>query len=420
MRFISLAILLIASNSFADRLWTNGVETNNLSATSQTEWSTSSQATPTVVTTPVHSGTYALEINPSAATEWQRFTQTGDTAGEYWTRFYIRFSSLPAATTRIYTNASTTTGTNNHYLEVNSSGNFILTNVPTSGTITSTTQAVANTWYAIGIHHVISDTVGALDLQIDCNAEGTPITTGDTLNTNVGRWFIGVEAAGTITAYYDDIVVNDEQTNDSAIFRTWSACPANLYMLEAASDNTVVWTMTGANCTGTTRTNCVDDEPGLPDDLSGYNRVTTTAQVDRLDTTTFSGGPDADDNIISVWINARTGGAGTTGTDSGNLALWDQAGSKTAGPTAAMYDVNGWKDPADPTCTGCDYRLAFDAGSRVKADIEAFDWGYETTGTINGTTGANVTALWVMVEWATAEAPPACALSIALMGVGCR
>ncbi len=414
---LALAFLLGASSAWAARIFTNGIETNNLSATSGTEWSTTSAGTPTVVTTPVHSGTYALEVNPSAATEWQRMTQTADTAGTYWTRFYVRFSSLPAATTRIYTNASTTTGTNNHYLEVNSSGNFILTNVPTSGTITSTTQAVAGTWYAIGIHHVISDTAGALDLQINCNAEGTPITTGDTLNTNVGRWFVGVEASGTITAYYDDFVVNDE--TGSAPFNTWSACPANLYMLEAASDNTVVWTKTGANCSGTTNTDCVDDEPGLPDETSGYVRVTTTGQVDRLNTTTFSGGPDADDDIITIFVNARVGGAGTTGTNNGNLDLWDQTGSKTAGPTAPMFDVSGWKDPADPTCTGCGYRLTFDAGTRVKADIEAFDWGYETSGTINASTGANVTALWVMVEWAAA-APPTCTagLNLTLLGVG--
>jgi hypothetical protein len=400
-RFALISLILsLPVQVFAARRTTNGVETNNLSTTSVTEWSTTSSGTPTVVTTPVHSGTYALEINPSASTEWMRFTQTADTAGTYWTRFYFRCSALPGANTRIYTNASTTTGTNNHQLVLNTTGTLVLTNVPTAGTITSTTTLAANTWYSIGIKHLLSDTVGTLELFIDGTSEGTPIATGDTLNLNVGRWFMGVESSGTITAYYDDIIVNDE--TGSAPFNDAPTWVSKLAMLKPTSDNTVTFTKTGANCSATTITDCVDDEPGLPDETSGYAAcLTCTSKVDQLNPTTLPAEVTSDADMISVDVRARMGGLSTVGTNTGRLKLWDESAAITNGPTVNVCDVNGWRDPGDSTATGW-VGFALDLGTRTKANVDTFDWGYEAVST-NQTCA--VTALWAMVEWIEAAAP---------------
>src|SRR3990172_2005240 len=60
-----------------------------------------------IVTTPVHSGTYALQIAAAGLT-----TRTGwnFSSGEIIARFYIRFSSLPAATVGL-AHVLTTSGT---------------------------------------------------------------------------------------------------------------------------------------------------------------------------------------------------------------------------------------------------------------------------------------------------------------------
>jgi len=411
---VVLMLALPASPVLANRLHTVGFETNNISSTSTTELSTITTGTPTIVTSPVHSGTYSVEINPSASSESAKISLTGRTLGTIWLHFYVYFTALPPSTTaEIFASWDGGLSAENWRIELTSAGALSLYNDPTATRINATTTIQTGQWYEIGVEHVISNTAGSLELQVDCQSEGTPLTSVDTLATNVGAWNIG--QWGTFTAYYDDIVTNDQNSAQGSKFATWPACPDNLYMLKPASDNSVTWAKNGANCSGTTNTDCVDDEPGTPDDASGYVSTSTNGAEDRLNSTTFSGGPDSDDTIISLVEVARFGGSSASGTNTGRLLFWDETGSQGVGTSGPVCDINGWTASHNPIATNGTH-FVFDPGSRHKADIEAFDWGYEPV-QVSGS--CRVTSLWVMVEWASYEAAGCTAgLNLPLLGVG--
>jgi hypothetical protein len=171
----------------------------------------------------------------------------------------------------------------------------------------------------------------------------------------------------------------------------------------------VAWTKNGVNCSGTTNSDCVDDVPGTPDDLSGYNEATAAA-TDRLNTTGLGAEVPSDADIISVTVLARFGGDSTAGTRQCRVSIWDETGTKTQGPVTSLCDINGWN------VMGTNDRLVFDAGTRTKADINDpdFDIGYEWIAATN-----RVTALWANVEWIEAPAAPSCGTRMSLTGVGC-
>jgi hypothetical protein len=194
-----------------------------------------------------------------------------------------------------------------------------------------------------------------------------------------------------MNAFMDDFAINDA----TGTFQTGYPGPGKIAMTKPASDNTVTWTKTGANCSGTTNTDCVDDLPGAPDDASGYNN-TSTVQTDRLNSTALPAEVPSDADIILVDVYARLGGSSTTGTNTARVALWDESATKTVGPTYAGCDTTTWV-----VMTTADH-LVLDAGTRTKANMDSFDLGYEPV-SLNQTCRA--TALWANVEWQ--PAPPA-------------
>jgi hypothetical protein len=141
----------------------------------------------------------------------------------------------------------------------------------------------------------------------------------------------------------------------------------------------------------------VDDEPGTPDDASGYNTSSTANNEDRLNVTALPSEVPSDADIILVDVYDRWDGNGTTGTRQGRALLWDESGSQTNGLTHTRCDIaaGNW------TIANTAQHIVFDAGTRTKANIESFDVGYEPLNNAE----CRVTAIWANVEWKVA--PPA-------------
>ena len=334
IRALIFAFLLFtfALDVRADRLFTSGFEENNLT---QTMWSSSS-ASPTFVTTQVHSGTYALEID--ATQEFVRRTLASSvTSGTYFVRLYLRISTLPgtqAAECFATRNSSLTAA---QRVTISTSGVLTLLNDVASTSATGSTLSTGQ-WYRMEVRILVSDTVGEVELLVD-GVSVASLTAQDTLNGNLDNFVFGVLNTGSTARVfqYDDIAINDANGTFQA---SWPGA-GKIAMVKPASDDTVTWTKTGANCSATTNADCVDDEPGTPDDTSGYNN-TSTVQTDRLNTTGLPSEVPSDADIILVDVYARIGGSSTTGTNTARVTLWDEGGSKSAGPTGALCDVNGW------------------------------------------------------------------------------
>jgi len=412
-----LVLLLLAAPARADRLFTTGFETNN---SIQTEWTTST-GSPTFVTSATvapHSGTYSLQNSSSAAQEFLRRDMTASvTTGTRYFGGYIRYSSITTADAiQVLTESSG--GVNSWELrisDISSNKRFRLRNVPTSANSDCSNNLAVDIWYRWEVRWVISDTVGEVELRTftgdstsaDCTVQIGALNV-DTLGTNWIRLYIGYDASQTETVYHDDVGINDT----AGTFQNAWLGPRKIAFTEPTSDDTVTWVKTGANCSGTTNTDCVDDEPGLPDDLSGYNR-TTTAQTDRFNLSTISG-PDSDDDMILIDVVGRTGGASATGTNTASYSVWDDGGAKTSGTVGAICDINGWQTV---TING-DAHIVADLGTKVVATVQSYDLGVTASSIAQG---CNTTAIWANVEWIDLTPPVGgCSNFIALLGAGCK
>lgn len=367
----------------ADRLFTSGFETNDFT---NTEWNAASASAPSIQGTTVHSGTYAMEVSTSANQKWSRWITTSTvTSGTYFVRFYFRVASGTGRVAAVASNADSLS----FDIALNGSNQLVLTNTADSSTITSS-ALTANTWYRVEYRLVISDTVGELELYLDGTSQGS-LTSKDTLPTNVQRFYFGnVSSSATFDYFYDDVAINDT----GGTFQTTLAGAGKIGLMKPGGDNTVTWTKTGANCSGTTNTDCVDDVPGAPDFASGYND-TSSVQTDRFDIATLPAEITSDADMILIHVMGTIGGSSTTGTNTFRFALWDDGGTKTTGPTSAACDVNGWNTiQVGGVVNSLTY--VYDLGTKTKANTQSFDIGYEPV-SLNQTCRA--TALWANVEW---------------------
>ncbi|HEY5988351.1 MAG TPA: hypothetical protein VIV12_18535, partial [Streptosporangiaceae bacterium] len=292
---------------------------------------------------------------------------------------------------------------------------FNCRNVVTATDSTDTTTLSTGTWYRVELSVTIADSPnGSVECRFYTGDSTSPfgtqtISATDTLTTNIQRFGVGVSQSCSSNCgevYVDDVAWNDT----SGSFQTSWPGPGKIAMVKPGSNDTVTWTKTGANCSGTTNTDCVDDEPGLPDDLSGYNR-TTTVQTDRFNITTITG-PDADDDMILIHVMGRSGGASATGTNTAAYSVWTDGGAKTSGATTAICDINGW------TAVNLNWAgaVVLDLGSAVKSAVQSYDVGI--TG-VQFSQGCNTTSIWANVEWIDFT-PPVCTagLNLTMLGIG--
>jgi hypothetical protein len=381
-----LACLLLAIPAQADRLLTTGLEENNGSATM---WST---VNGTFITSPVHSGTYAGQT--TSAQIFQRRITAALTSGTLFTRFYFRTGTIPTGA-RVFFQWFSSGASSGPMLRTLATGAVRLVNSPGGTQDDSTFTLSVDTWYRFELRHLISDTVGELELRI---YTGDSTTIEETLSTPVGDTLPGniIDVRFTAefaTNFFDDISINDE--SGAVPFNTWPG-PGKTFLLEPSGDNTVTWTKDGSS-PAATNWEGVDDLPGAPDDGVTYNSKTSNG-TDKLDLSNLGAEVPSDADIISVDVYGRQGSTGTTGTRNITYELWDQADSQTTGPTVDCK-INGWRR-ADT-----DEHLVFDAGSRSKANIDSFRIGYQRNH--GGGNEDRITAQWVNVEWIEAAAAPA-------------
>jgi hypothetical protein len=406
-KLLSLAVLalLISLPAQAERLLTCGFEENNLIETMWHSTSLGGGASLTIVTTPVHSGTYSLRAENTGANgqaEVRRLDFPAMTSGSVFNRFYFRWNIRPTANdTILYQESDGGGDAQRIFLRGSSNGSavLILENPPSSSTQTGTQALTVDTWYRIELDTLLSDTVGQVVLRLYEADSTTALETltinggVDTLPTNIARMRWGaMEARTNYRFYFDDIAVNDS----GGTFQNTQAGPGKVFLLEPSGDNTVTWTKDGSAAEATNWEG-VDDLPGAPDDGVTYNSKTSNG-TDKLDMTNLGAEVPSDADIILVDVYGRQGSNGTAGTRVIDFELWDEADSQNT-LLDVDADINGWV-----ICTP-DEHLVFDAGSRTKANVDSFRVGYSRS--IGGANEIRITAQWVNVEWIEAAAAPA-------------
>lgn len=394
---LPLILLVLSLPVRADRLFTAGLEEDD---TTNTMWSGITNS-PAIVTTQKHSGTFSLQVTPSGADEDVfRDLASGLTTGTLCHRFYVRWAAFPTtAAFRFFFAIENVGGGAAAQLAVEDSGpDFRLrlrAHIPGTSD-DSVINLALDTWYRMELRHLISDTVGELELNWyigdSTTAEETLSLTGiDTLPTTVQRFFYGHNDDANVDIFYDDVAIND--TNGS--FENSCPGPGKVFLLEPSGDNSVNWTQDGSSAEATNWEG-VDDLPGAPDDGVTYNSATTNL-TDKLDMTNLGAEVPSDADIILVDVYGRQGSDGTAGARVIDFELWDEADSQST-LLDVFADLNGWA-----ICNTAEH-LVFDAGSRTKANIDSFRVGYSRS--IGGSNEIRITAQWVNVEWIEAVAAP--------------
>ncbi len=367
------------------RLFESGLEEGNIAAPA---WSSSVGS---LSTTNPYTGTYCFDNATQGNQDYvRRNFVAGATSGTHYTHFRYRLGANPSATRQILRVRNAAGSAVNFRLTVTSGGVLTLTNDVTTTTRSGPTLTVGE-YARIEIRHLISDTVGQIEVRVDgANAFGIGNFTGgngtdeDTLATDVGQYSFGGEgeAGGGPAGKFDDIIIND--ATGSAPFNTWVG-DSRISILVPNTEVSVQFTPS----TGTDNSANVDDLPGAPDDDTTYNSSSTSGQIDRLGLTDLPAEVPSDADIISLDVWARIRGEGTTSSRSCRVKLWDEGGNLTDGPTCNDNDGTTYQ-VMDVT-----EHLVFDASTRTKANIADFNAGYEPT--TNHPT--RVTTLWVNVEW---------------------
>ncbi len=267
--------------------------------------------------------------------------------------------------------------------------------VTSTSTDETTFDLAVDIWYRIEVRHLLSNTVGELELRhytgdsttLDFSA--LSITGEDTLNPDIDRISFGHGSTDTHDHFYDDIAIND----DGGTFQNTFPGPGKIALQEAASDNSITWERVP---TDTTNWDRIDDLPGTPDDSTTYTwEAVTLNSVDRLNAGTLPAEVTSDATITLVDVYGRVG-SDQASAAAMRLKLWEEDATLTNGPTVAT-GLNGWR------ILDADEHLVFDSSGKTKANIESFDFGYENITDV-ATRARRITALWVNVEWIEAAA----------------
>lgn len=375
---------------------TCGFEENNLA---ETMWDFIT-GSPSIGTTHKHSGTYAMRINPSAATQGvTRDIQTSINVATTWfLRFYVRIVTAPDALITIQHIFSSSGGMANR-LRLSTGRQLDIFNVITSTSVTGPTLSV-DTWYRIETRYLMADSGGQIEVRVYNGDETTPISTfgignftggngtdEDTQANTGARWGWGaLTTNSSCDLWFDDIALNNENGSTQ---NSWCG-PGKIALLVPNTEVSIAFTPN----TGTDNSANADDLPGTPDDDTTYNSHSTANGEDRLGLTALPAEVPSDATMLLAVAMMRVRGEGTTGTRTCRVLLWDEGGTQTNGPTTGLIDGTTYG------LMGTGQILTLDLTGKTKANVDAFDAGYEPL----SNHPMRVTALWVEIEWLEAGA----------------
>jgi hypothetical protein len=368
------------------RLFTCGFEENDLTATM---WN-AIVGSPSIVASPVHSGSRALEIvNAGGAQRVERHFASA-LIGTGFYRFYLRIPSAPDTNLRIFTMLDSPENSQMSVL-LTTSRTLLLQNDIIPAHTTGAAVLAVDTWYRIEIRHLYHASAGELELRLYLEDETTPLETlsrsGENTGTNTARLWLRTQGA-TVTLYFDDVAVNDS----SGSFQNSWCGPGKMALLKPDADVSVAWTKSGSSPAGT-NFGGVNEVPGAPDDGVAYNSDSGTTNVDRLGLTDLPAEVPADAQLILFDAYARVRGGAAS--QQMILRVWDEGGNATDGPAIALPN-GSW------AILSTAQHLVKDLAGKTKAHLVDWNAGYK--GSV-GASAKDVTALWANIEWIEGAAP---------------
>lgn len=388
----------------ATRVYTTGFERN--SVTAGHEITGTSGTAPSISTSTIRSGTYALRTNPASATSlgyWD-YLNADTTTARLTLRAYIRATVLPSAETIVlgfYDGAAV--GTAQASIHLNSSGDLKVCNdeddASCASPIGSSSGAiVAGSWYRIELAYDFG-TAATGNTTISGMVGNTIMGTSTTINHANGarRIVMGVGTSTSADLYWDDVGLNQDAFTGQ---NQWVGDGNVVLMLPTGNGSNTSW----ASGTGSFDYLEVDDPPSSGfDDNTTRVAATATGNIDDYTLpTAASVGIAADDRIrlVEGWSRASS----TTATSSNHIVSLYDGSTVEAGTTNAIASTS-WFTNDDTLPSNSSVVVYDDLGATTYTPITASDIdNYQirlTTGDVSP--NPKVTAVWALVEYVPAE-----------------
>lgn len=377
------------------RLFTSGFEINEpVSAPGLSPDGQPNSSNALSSTVQVRSGTYALRINPTAATAYRNFTHTGVLGRTYFARFYLFIASAPLADFNIFYMNTVIPS-----IVLTSSRTLYLKNNAGAVQIGSASSAISlNTWTMVELSWTIgSGSIDSAELRVEGStiASATAQAWSDSAH---GSFRLGDANSGTCDLYFDDFSLNDDQ---GTVQNSWAG-EGRIVLLKPISLNANggSWTDDAAATTSAALFAAVDNTPpnGIADTTAGGGNhqdrnaaANTSLDMNMTDYTTA--GIAATDRIRAivpiictaapVVTGAKTGSVGVVSNPTiANIAFVNGASAAAnfwAGAAAGTYPTN-WKwekgtatyDPSVTPGTSPVMRVTITGGTASRVAIVDF------------------------------------------------
>ncbi len=388
------------------RQWMTGFENNT--TTADIEY-TANVGSPTVQTTTVRSGTYAMQTNVSATTAgFSNDFESADAATGHYFREYVRFTTLPNANTLIMAIRDSGATNQASIRYDNTNAKFELWNEEDSAQIgsDSTGTITTGTWYRLEMY-VDFGTAATGDTIVKARLNGTEFAAATNVNWANGVMTMQggiITTNATANAFIDDVAINLDSTT-SVAGEGYPGEGKIIYLRPNGNGTNTAWTGDST---------AVDEV--TPNDGTDVISCSASAQAeDYTLTDATANGVNALDTIKVLQTYVRVGNSSSGSSHNYSIVLnlsgtADTVSNVTIATATTWFTIDDTK-PRNPTTT-------IAATGNVSQGQVSYDKPGTTTdpwtpadvdsAQVNINTGdcapvTNISTVWVEVEYVAAE-----------------
>src|SRR3989344_8078676 len=385
--------ILAATNQ--GRVWSSGFELNSLSNDMEIE-ATGGTGTKTIVTSPVRSGTYALQTTHTSAAGWVRYRfAEANSNGPFYFRQYLRIADYPDAASDIVV-LEATGGGNRVSIRLTSAGALQLWDLDgTVAQVGSDSSILSlDSWYRIEIRYDASGGLSAISWDARLDGTSFASTNSGANAASIGRITWGASSAtANYNYFWDDIAINT------------SAFPGEGKIIHlkpnAAGDNTT-W-LIGAG----TGSNFDQVDEVTPDDATTYlsDIIATGLIADDYNIENATAIPSGS-TISAVQVGVRGGGTGTT-VRTFVTRVKASSGGTVEESSSIDWSINGWRTNQEGPNTRNYVLSLYDLPGASTSDWLISDLNSAQIGVRHDSLSVNevrASAIWLLVDYAEAVA----------------
>lgn len=394
-KFCLFLLLIAPSLAWADRIWSSGYELNSTGADVEFEGITGSGGS--IVTSPVHSGTYALDFNrgTSSAVSAEKIIYGGVSATDNCLRAYLYITTSVGTLVPII-RVTDSAASAKFSIRLDTDNHLELWDDQTPAQEGSDSSALsANTWYRI---EACSEyTSGTTTAYID----GVSFASGtmSTIKTNA-RLYLGIITSTTGRITFDDVAYNN---TSGSVQNSLPGSGKIVHLLPNAAGDFAE----GARGGSDSGSDYGQIDEVTPNDATDY--YVLDVANDRLDVgiTDTSGLIGASDTITLVHVGVRERSADSvSGANAWKVRLKSQASGTLAEGTATNHNDTTWRTNGDASprnYTLVSYVDPQAGGAWTTSLLDTAQIGIQYT---DATPDGWVSTLWALVEYVEASATP--------------